>query len=275
MPERSSLRAVFLASGSAGNATAVTTGDSTVLIDCGMSAREISRRLAQAGLDAGRVRAVLVTHEHSDHVRGLEVFVRRHAPGCVVYASAGTRRAAHLDELEADVRTLEAGTTMRLADDLSVLAFSTSHDSVEPLGFRFDSSGSSIGLATDTGIFTPECEEALRDVEVLGIESNHDLQMLDCGPYPPFLKRRIRSDRGHLSNVDAARAVELLASNTLRAVIGLHRSQTNNTAALAGAALQACLDRLSHPARVMVAAQHVICDTCTPQATLFDAELRT
>lgn len=266
----SSLRVVFLGSGSAGNAIAVTDGETTLLVDCGFSARETARRMASVGLDADRVCALLVTHEHSDHIRGLEVFSRRHA--CAVYATRGTRRAAGLDAISAEVRTLVPGEMERIGT-FSVVPLRTSHDAAEPVGFRIVSdAGERLGIATDTGVLTPEAEEGLRDVDLLGIESNHDLRMLEGGPYPGFLKARIRSDQGHLSNDCAADALECLASDRLRRVFALHRSDTNNSPTLAKRTLVARATALGLNVPVDVALQNSPLDSAPPQSALFVAE---
>ncbi len=258
-------RMVILGSGSAGNATAITDGVTTVLVDCGFSAREISRRLAAVGISASSVNAILVTHEHGDHVRGIDVFVRRHAPECVVYASSGTRRAAGLS----DAVTVTCGEPVRIGT-LETVAFQTSHDALEPVGYRIERDGYAVGIATDTGVFTPQCAEGLAGCAVIALESNHDLEMLENGPYPYPLKRRIRSTHGHLSNHDAADALEKLVHDGLVHVVGMHRSRTNNTARLAGAALSG---RLSHlglgSVKVTVAGQDECCDTEPPQGALF------
>lgn len=270
MSESTPLRVVTLGSGSGGNAVAVTDGTTTLLIDCGFSARETARRLGQAGLDPNRVATILITHEHSDHIRGVEVFARRH--GCSVHATRGTRMAAGLEYACAEVATVASGAELSVGT-LSVLPFRTSHDAAEPVGYRVESaSGHRFGLATDTGVFTPECAEALTDVDLLGIEANHDLGMLDAGPYPAFLKRRIRSAEGHLSNPDAADALERLACNRLRRVIALHRSDTNNTPSLAKRALVARLEVIGLRIPVDVAPQHEPLDSEPPQGTLFAAE---
>jgi phosphoribosyl 1,2-cyclic phosphodiesterase len=262
-----SLRVVFLGSGSGGNAVAVTDGDTTLLIDCGFSAREVARRMALAGLNAGSVRTILLTHEHGDHLRGVDVFARRH--GCAVHATRGTRMAAGLDHLDADVRTLVPGEPMSVGS-LTVLPFKTSHDAAEPVGFRIETSGGEVfGLATDTGVLTPETLEALAGVDLLGIESNHDLTMLENGPYPSYLKRRIRSAQGHLSNPDAAAALETLLSPRLRHVYALHRSGTNNTPSLAKRTLVARLDVLGSRIPVHVAPQNEPLDSAPAQGALF------
>lgn len=254
---RDELRATVLGSGSGGNALAVCRGRDTLLLDCGFSAREVERRLRAAGVDPASVRAVLVSHEHSDHLRGVRVFATRR---CVpVYASRGTTAASGLDALVPDARTVEPGARLRFGA-LSVTAFRTSHDAAEPLGFRFDAPcGSSLGVLTDSGDVTDEAREALAGCTVLAIETNHDEEMLERGPYPWFLKRRIRSAEGHLSNAAAARLVAELASDRLERVVGLHLSATNNTVPLASASLAEALRRLCHRASVGTAAQESSC----------------
>jgi len=267
MSDTNQLRVVFLGSGSRGNAVAVSDGTTTLLIDCGFSAREVARRMTLVGLAAENVDAILLTHEHSDHLRGVEVFARRHT--CSVYATRGTRKAAGLDNLRTEVCSLAAGDEVRIGS-LTVLPFRTSHDAAEPVGFRIQTeNGERFGLATDTGVLTPESAEALAEVDLLGIESNHDLGMLENGPYPGFLKRRIRSAHGHLSNPDAADALEALASVRLRRVFALHRSDTNNTPSLARRALVARLEVIGLRVPVDVAPQDAPLDSSPAQGALF------
>jgi len=269
MPTASQLRVVFLGSGSAGNAVAVTDGTTTLLVDCGFSAREAVRRLGLVGLRADDVSAILVTHEHSDHVRGVEVFQRRHGMAMVA-CTLGTRRAAGFDALYGEVRTLAIGEAERFGT-LSVVPFRTSHDAAEPVGYRIESdSGQRLGLATDTGVFTAEAGEALADVDLLGLESNHDLGMLENGPYPYYLKRRIRSEQGHLSNTDACDALERLASDRLRRVFALHRSTTNNSASIVKRELAARAAAIGLRVPVDVAPQDDVLDSCPPQGSLFE-----
>lgn len=251
------LRAIALGSGSAGNSLAVCCNGDTLLLDCGFSARETERRLRAAEIDPASVRAVLVSHEHSDHIRGVRVFAARR---CVpVYASRGTTAISGLDALVPDARIVTPGERLAIGT-LAVTAFRTSHDAAEPLGFRFDAPcGSSLGVLTDSGHVTGEACEILRECTVLAIETNHDEEMLERGPYPWFLKRRIRSAEGHLSNAAAARLVAEIASDRLERVVGLHLSATNNTASLAGASLAEALRRLCHRAAVRTATQESSC----------------
>ena len=270
MLESCRLHIVFLGSGSGGNAVAVTDGTTTLLIDCGFSARETARRMTLAGLDANSVAAILLTHEHSDHLRGVEVFARRHH--CSVHTTRGTRRAAGLDHIDSEVVTVHAGSDTRIGS-LSIRAFRTSHDAAEPVGFRIETSADErFALATDTGVLTQEAAEALSGVDYLGLECNHDTTMLDNGPYPSFLKRRIRSAEGHLSNAAAADALETLASDRLRGVFALHRSNTNTTPRLAKAALTVRLDRMGLGIPVHVAPQNEPLDSSPAQGALFAAD---
>lgn len=249
------LRVVLLGSGSSGNATLVRSGDDVVLIDAGFSARETLRRLTEAGADPCSIRALLVTHEHTDHVSGVRVLARR--LGIPVYATAGTRRAMRQAEEIDDLRAMTPGEPFGIGA-LEVLPFRTSHDAAEPVGFRITArSRVSFGLATDTGVIDDSMLEALAGCHILAIETNHDERMLAEGPYPYFLKQRIASDRGHLSNAAALVAVERLAHDGLRAVVGVHLSQENNSPHIAGPALGDALARLGLDAITATASQHV------------------
>ena len=260
------LRMVVLGSGSSGNATAVTDGQTTLLIDCGFSALEVSKRLAAAGIAASSVDAMLVTHEHGDHVRGIDVFCRRHAPACLVLATEGTVRKAGLSHTFHQVVT---GGSAYTIGSLTVVPFCTSHDAVEPVGYRIEGALDSVGIATDTGVLTPQALEGMRGCNLIALESNHDERMLESGPYPWHLKRRIRSTHGHLSNDAAADAIEALAHDGLQRVIAMHRSRTNNTKELAVAVLEGRIKALGLKVPVSVAAQDLPCDSNPPQQSLF------
>ncbi len=251
------ISAVVLGSGSSGNAIAITAGRRSVLLDCGFSAKETLRRLDACGVTSDSIEAIVLTHEHGDHVRGVRVLAKR--LDVPVYASSGTRDAACLKPIAADMQILRAEEAVTIAG-MSVTPFSGSHDAAEPLGFRFDvPGGSSLGILTDSGRLTPDAVKILAGCESLGIECNHDVDMLVGGPYPWFLKQRILSTRGHLSNTDAALALTDLVSEGLVHVVALHLSNTNNTATLARDALVAALGRLGHPARVSTATQESPC----------------
>lgn len=247
------MRVVVLGSGSSGNAILVEHGATALLIDCGFSARETARRLISVGVDPSRVAAVLVSHEHTDHVRGLDVFARRYAPGCAVVATPGTLASLRWHGRRPALERIRPGTALRIGT-LTVTAYRTSHDAAEPVGYRIDGP-LSFGLLTDSGEVTPDALEMLAGVELLGLELNHDAEMLMTGPYPWHLKRRIASERGHLSNEQALCALGELAHPGLRGVIALHRSRTNNTEALVLATLTERLARLGTEALAACASQ--------------------
>lgn len=251
-----------IASGSRGNAAVVenTTTGHGILIDCGTSGKALIEGCAACGFDAAKIDAVLVTHEHTDHVKGLGVATRKLAKlGCAptLYTSEKVRAASSEVQQLADGLALE---TFASGDDLTlcgidVHAFPTSHDAAESFGFRFNLSGDSIGFMTDTGVVTGEAREALGGCRILGLEANHDRAMLAHGPYPAYLKSRIASERGHLSNEQSADLLESLLSDDLEQVIGLHVSQNNNTYELPQQTLAQVLARAGHPAQVLVGFQ--------------------
>lgn len=230
------MRLIVLASGSSGNCALVESGGRAVLLDAGISARETQRRIAAAGAADARIEAILLTHEHVDHVRGARVLARR--LGVPVMGTAGTLQAAAgaLADVP-ELVTIGRRDQFQMAG-MRIGSFATAHDASEPCGYVFESRrGNRVGVATDTGVVTPEIAEALAGCHALGLESNHDERMLETGPYPPFLKRRIAGDRGHLSNSAAATALGSLTWKGLAHVYALHLSEQNNTPERARTAL--------------------------------------
>ncbi len=262
------LKLHVLASGSGGNAAVVenaTTG-SCALIDCGICARDVMGGLQGAGLEPTQIADVLITHDHSDHTKGLGVTLRALAKaGAVptIHASRAVRAASQpLEEaLETDgvgFAPFKAGDALSLGGMIAHV-FRTSHDAAESFGFRMEGDGDALGFMTDTGRVLPEAHDALEYVRILALEANHDEQMLREGPYPYHLKRRIASDVGHLSNRQAsAELVQLLESmggGMLEHVVAMHVSQENNLYLLAQKALADELARHEHPARAHAAQQ--------------------
>ncbi len=262
------LRVTFLGSGSGGNSTLVAWGATRVLVDAGFSAREIELRLRLHGESASGLTAVLVTHEHHDHSKGLRVLQKR--TGVPVLASSGTCDGTHAEGLGPfDHEHVEAGESVRLGD-FRVTPFRVSHDAREPLGYVFEApDGSRLGYASDIGMMTPEVAEALSCCEYVAIEANHDPEMLAHGPYPWHLKRRIASDHGHLSNEAAAETIGAIAGDRLRHVFAIHVSRTNNTPQLAGAALRRGLARAGVDVPVTAVSQDIGCTFPDRQASLF------
>jgi len=227
-----------LASGSSGNCSIVSHPGGAVLLDCGLSLRAISAGLREAGLRPQDLEGILITHEHGDHVGHLASVSARWA--LPVYASEATLWALATLAPHVPCRRLEPESPQMVAG-MTVTAFRVPHDGRDPLGFRVDAATGSLGVATDLGWAPAEVAQALADCDQLAVECNHDVGVLQAGPYPAFLKRRILSQRGHLSNEAAAQLVRKVAGPRLRRVIGLHLSQTNNAPELAREALEAAV----------------------------------
>ncbi len=243
-----------LASGSSGNCYLVRSPRTALLVDAGISFRQIRQRLAALGLAPGDISALLITHEHSDHIRSLEAAAK--ATGAAVCMSRGTADAIGLDEKS--VSALQDGGGGLLAfsagsgftvGDIEVSSFRLSHDAEDPVGYSFSSGGRSLCIVTDTGTVTEEIFEAARRADILVLESNHDVNMLRIGRYPWFLKQRILSDRGHLSNDSSAQILlrmlegEEPGTERERIVLLAHLSKENNFPEMALATVQGELER--------------------------------
>ena len=220
-----------LASGSKGNAIYIANGKTSILIDAGLSGIEIERRLKSRGLSPEAIDAILVSHEHNDHVSGVGVLARRF--DLPVYMSANTRKAvtSKLGRIR-DQRDFECGVTFRI-DDLTIHPFSISHDAEDPVGFTVTHNGIKLGIATDLGIATAVVKEHLKGCAVLILEANHDPTMLASGPYPWPLKQRIKSRTGHLSNQDSRKLLNEVKHDRLEHEILGHLSEKNNTPEIA------------------------------------------
>ncbi|NLC58596.1 MAG: MBL fold metallo-hydrolase [Armatimonadetes bacterium] len=226
----SGLRVRSLASGSNGNCTLVATEEAAILIDAGISARAILAGLAATGVAEGAVRAILLTHEHSDHTRGLAAVARR--LGAVVIANEATLRCVGGEAPPFATRVLGTGDELT-AFGIRVRSFPLSHDAADPVGYLLEAGGRRVGCATDTGV-AGDLAQHLRGLDLAIVEANHDEERLLAGPYPWALKRRILGERGHLSNATAAALVaELLETSPATEVWLAHLSATNNSPALA------------------------------------------
>ena len=254
------LELIVLASGSSGNAAIVRNAEAcrALLIDCGICKRDFLARCSEAGFDPLEIEAVLVTHAHTDHTSGLGVVLRglskmgRKPP---LYAHPLTRAASRQiesTERAVEQRDIEHGESFEVAG-ITVKPFPTSHDSDGSTCFRFEAGGDAVGYVTDTGVITPEAHECLRNVRILAIESNHDVLMLEGGPYPEFLKQRILGAQGHLSNAQCCAEVVSLLHPGLEHVIAMHVSEHNNTFELAKDNLEQALASHNHGARAHVA----------------------
>ncbi len=214
-----------LFSGSSGNSYYIGSRQAGLLLDVGRSARQIENMLRLCGIDPLAVKAILITHEHTDHIAGVQVFARRY--GLPVYGSPGTLRAMGSTLTEIEQHPIEDTQTVA---GLMVTPFATSHDSAQSLGFLVETEDQrSFALATDTGVLTEAILSHLEGADFAVVESNHDRQMLRDGPYPAYLKARILSSRGHLANEDCASALVRLAQTGCRRFLLAHLSRENNT----------------------------------------------
>jgi len=224
----------MLGSGSAGNSALIATDHCRILVDGGLSARQIVLRLEQCGVSPEQLDGVLLTHEHGDHVCGLEVLCRKfHVP---IYANALTAEAVRCDcalDRHRNWRIFRTGAEFSMCD-ITVQPFPVPHDAVDPVGFVFSAASSSLGFITDLGSVTKLIVERLRQVHTLVIETNHDEKLLQNDTHRPWpVKQRIQSRHGHLSNTAAATVLEeLLPGRVERVVLG-HLSRDCNTPALA------------------------------------------
>jgi phosphoribosyl 1,2-cyclic phosphodiesterase len=230
------MRFASLGSGSRGNALVVEAAGTRVLVDCGFGPRNLAVRLDRLGLEPGDLDAILVTHEHSDHVGGVAAVAGRY--GLDIYLSHGTFGSIRLPDLSP--RIIDSHTALVIGD-LEIFPFPVPHDAREPTQFVFSDGCRRLGVLTDAGFVTPHMVDMLSSCEALVLECNHDLAMLAAGPYPEHLKRRIAGRFGHLDNAAAADLLGRLDHRRLRHVVAAHLSQENNTPTLAQAALAGVL----------------------------------
>ena len=229
------MRICSIASGSSGNCIYIGSDSTHILIDCGISAKRIIRGLNDLGLEPSDLDAVLVTHEHSDHIKGLGIISRKF--GLPVYTSEKTfkqtLRAPGIGEVDQSLlQPVQADHTFEIGD-LEIHPFHISHDAADPLGFRVNNGKKSAAVATDMGTFDAYTVRQLLNLDTILLESNHDVNMLEVGRYPYPLKRRILSDRGHLSNEMAGGLLNEILHDNLQHVILGHLSAENNYPALA------------------------------------------
>ncbi len=237
-----------LGSGSKGNATLVRAGDTLVMVDCGFSARETVRRMAQLGVEPTELDAILVTHEHSDHSSGVARLSRRF--GLPVYLTHGTYLSGRLDGSH-QLLQFNCGDHFAIGE-LSITTVAVPHDAAEPCQFRFEHAGRHLGVLTDLGSITPHVVDSFRGCHGLLLEFNHDYDMLMSGDYPEHLKRRVGGNWGHLNNAQSAELLGELDHEDLRHVVAAHISEKNNSLECTTAALESTLGSLE---RVVFAAQ--------------------
>ena len=230
-----------LASSSAGNAALLCSGSTRLLIDAGISYTRIRRSLGELGLPVDGLDAILITHAHADHTAGLATLIKRHHVPIRCSEETGLLLRAQLPGVEPLLAPFPLGTQFRVGD-CRVASVHTSHDCRGSTGFRIDSAGCSFGILTDTGVL-PAAARSLLGVDLLVLESNHDVEALRSGPYPYALKRRVLGDTGHLSNDLAAQFAAASARAGTGEIVLAHLSRENNTPQMAlntvGRALEA------------------------------------
>jgi phosphoribosyl 1,2-cyclic phosphodiesterase len=234
------MRFASLGSGSQGNALIVEAGGTRLLLDCGFSTREMTARLARIGVDPGGLAAILVTHEHADHVGGVFAFARRHR--LAVYLTHGTYKVAASGRVSLPDCHLIDGHMVFAIDDIELRPFPVPHDAREPVQYVFSNGDVCLGVLTDSGSITSHIVDVLRLCDGLVLECNHDHGLLAASRYPEPLRRRIAGPFGHLENGQAAALLRQVDTHRLQHVLAAHLSQENNRPHLAARALALALD---------------------------------
>ncbi len=231
-----------LASGSSGNCYLVKDNKTAILIDAGISGKRIFDGLKETDTQCDMVRAIIVTHEHIDHVKSLPIVSRR-IPGLSVYANASTWEAIERPVDELRKRTFVTGKEFSVGDFV-IKPFAVSHDAAEPVGFSIYNGNRKISFCTDSGHITEEIFEEIHDADLLLLEANHEKEMVLCGRYPYPLKQRILGDEGHLSNVTAGKWLSRIVKRLpkRRRVLLAHLSRENNTPEVAMLAVKNTLE---------------------------------
>lgn len=229
------LRFAYLGSGSQGNGLVVSAGGTHVLLDCGFTLTETTLRLARLGLTPDALAAIVVTHEHDDHVGGVARFAKRHR--IPVWITRGTLRGIETRFKDVELRLIEGYAAFSVGD-IQVFPYPVPHDAGEPAQVVFSDGAYRLGVLTDAGCSTPHIQSMLSGCDALALECNHDLDLLrGNGRYPPVLKQRIAGRLGHLDNGSAARLLAGLDRSRLQHLVAAHLSQENNSPALARQAL--------------------------------------
>jgi phosphoribosyl 1,2-cyclic phosphodiesterase len=227
LENRPILKICILASSSSGNSAFVATDRTRVLVDAGLSRREVAKRLAAIGEDIDRLDAVLITHEHTDHTCGLQALVKSSRSRLPVYLTHGTARYIDWADSQPALESFQAGRCFSIGD-FDVTSFTIPHDAMDPVGYTLFAQGIKVAIATDLGYVTDSLRIHLRGVDMVVLESNHDLEMLRVGPYPWSVKQRVMSRRGHLSNEVAASFIENDLDTSVSTLVLGHISQHNN-----------------------------------------------
>lgn len=229
------MRLCSIASGSSGNCIYVGSDATHLLIDAGISGKRIEEGAALLGLRLTEIDGIFITHEHADHISGLGVLARKY--GIPIYATRGTmeaiRKTHSLGKIDDSLFHMITADEKCIIKDMALYPMRTSHDAQEPVAYRISHDQKKIGIITDLGCYNEYTIACLKDLDVLYLEANHDVNMLQVGPYPYYLKQRILSDRGHLSNEASGKLLSRLLNDHMQAVVLGHLSKENNLPELA------------------------------------------
>jgi phosphoribosyl 1,2-cyclic phosphodiesterase len=223
------VKVCILGSSSGGNSTFIATGRTRLLIDAGLSRREIAKRLAAIGEDVAAIDAILITHEHSDHTTGLAALVKRGNTErqIPVFVTRDTAQFIDWAESKPTITRFQAGCSFSVGD-FEIASFTVPHDAIDPVGYTATAEGIKVAIVTDLGYIPDSLRVHLRGTDLLLLESNHDLEMLRVGPYPWSIKQRVMSRRGHLSNEVAAEFIERDLDGRVSTLVLGHISEHNN-----------------------------------------------
>lgn len=229
------MRLCSIASGSSGNCIYVGSDTTHILVDAGISGKRTKEGLERLGVKAGELDGIFITHEHADHISGLGVMARKY--GVPIYGTKGTleavRNTASVGAIDASLfREIQTDTKITVKD-LTLNPMRTSHDAADPVAYRISHDRQKLGIITDLGCYNDYTVECLRGMNALFIEANHDVNMLQVGPYPYYLKKRILGDRGHLSNELSGQLLSRLLNDEMQTIILGHLSKENNLPELA------------------------------------------
>ena len=234
------MRLCSIASGSSGNCIYVGSGQTHLLIDTGISKKRIEEGLSELGIKGKDLNGILITHEHIDHIQGLGVFSRKYE--IPIYATRGTLQGIVESRC---IGNMPSGLYHEISvdqpfsiGDLKIKPFAISHDAYEPSGYRVENDRKSIAVATDLGVYDDYIVDNLKELDAIVVEANHDVHMVEVGPYPYPLKQRVLGDRGHLSNELTGRLLCNILHNNLKHIMLGHLSKENNYAELAKATVQ-------------------------------------
>ncbi len=228
------MRVTSLASGSSGNCYLIEAGATVVLVDAGLAPQRLDGYLRDRGLDPGQLSGILLTHEHSDHIRGARAVAIR--LGLPVYANRATLRASRKDLENAEMAEIVPEIPGSIGS-LEIVPFRVRHDAADTVGYRLTAEGVSVTIVTDLGMADDRVRAMIREAELVVLEANHDPDLLARGPYPPHLQRRILGSRGHLSNQSAAELAVVAAAGRARTIWLAHLSRVNNRPDLARSAV--------------------------------------